>query len=65
MPELPTHSTCPHCQNKQPLGVWVYAHWDIPLQVTCDKPLGCGQTYNMQRGICYPVRRNKTGVKGS
>jgi len=49
---LPTHTTCPHCNHRQQISLWAYAHWDIPINVTCDKPLGgCGRIYGMQRGV--------------
>jgi hypothetical protein len=67
MSSLPTHATCPHCGHPQRMSPWVYAHWDIPILVTCDKPLGgCGQQYGLQRGMCYITRRYKPkGVGGS
>jgi hypothetical protein len=64
---LPTHSKCPHCGYEQRMSPWVYAHWNIPIVATCDKPLGgCGKQYGVQRGVVYINRRySPKGIGGS
>jgi hypothetical protein len=57
---LPTHTTCPYCKHAMRMSLWVYAHWDIPVEVTCSgevienglqKSEGCGKKYYLRRGV--------------
>ena len=53
--ELPKGYICV-CGVFHQFAVWVYAHWHIPIDATCDK---CGQHNTIVRGVRINDRRTK------
>ncbi len=39
-------------------GMYLAAHWDELMGFTCEK---CGKSYDMRRGMIWPVRNRKDG----
>jgi len=51
--------TC-ECGKFHEFGVWVAAHWDMPLVHTCDS---CGAKHNVLRGMVSLKKKRKRSAK--
>lgn len=40
---------CPNCEKKHFFNAWVYAHWDIPIRLTCK----CGKQLIFRQGELF------------